>query len=38
MRNAHQNIIFMKIIIEVYMDIVRIFNGKSDSNVLLYTL
>ena len=38
MRNTIQNILFMKIIIEEYMDIMRIFNGQNGLNVLLYML
>ena len=38
MRNIFHNILFMKIFIEEYMDILGIFNGQNDPNVLLYTL
>lgn len=38
MRNTPQNVSYVKIIIEKYVEIMRIFNGQNGPNVLLYTL
>lgn len=38
MRSTAQNILFIKIIIEEYIDFMRNFDGQSGSNVLLYKL